>query len=356
MAGSRRSPVLSDEWRGANDTNNANDHSVRDNHGHHQNNHHPREPRRHRERGRDRNRERERRSRPKDASLDRPSRSSPPPSRAFPHRGREGPPHKRRGGFPFGNNNPTHARGSPGPFPEDYRSSHRNPEQQRLPPWETDGATAREPRRDASPSTPPPSKRKRTRSPSPRRPHHQSSHPPQHGRHPRNQPKHGEGFGRGFSKRGRFAGRGRFGRGGGAPRRGRDWRRNEPRRVNSSPGRDSVSPVRGRDSLSPPGGWSRSPRPDDQLDRDFRQRSTSRHSSRSADSRYSTYSRRNSVGDMAMNSTRPQGRPPPMDSADSHYSKSPQYMASNKSYEGSPRSTSPYSSRSAQAPYHGQQG
>lgn len=347
--------MLSDEWRGANDTYERN---VRDSHGQH----HPREPR-HRERGRDRNRER--RSRPKDTGSDRPLRS-PPPSRAFPHPSREGGPPKRRG---FSFNNTSNARGSPGPGPDNFKGG---------------GVTDRESRRDASPSTPPPSKRKRTRSPSPRRPHHPSAHFQQR-RQPRNYPKNGEGFGRGgFPKRGRFAGRGRFSRGG--PRRGRDRQRNEPRRVGSPQGRDSVSPARGRDSLSP-GGWSRSSRPDDYLDRDFRQRSTSLHSTRSVDSRYS---RRESAGDMAMNSARPPTRPaadyarspsrspsgdgnmfslrasdqgnphsrPPRSRFDTRqYSKSPQYMTSNKSYEGSPpRSASPYSSRSAQAPYNGQQG
>ena len=364
MAGSRRSPVLKDDWRAA--ANDTGDHHRR----------RPHQSRPYRDRGRERYRERDRPPRPKDNGLDRPFRS-PPPSRAFPHPGREAP-HKHRG---FPSNDAPSPRGSPGPPPDELMESRRNFNHPRFSqssdhpdfrPWE---ATEREPWRDDSPSAPPPSKRKRTRSPSsPRRPYHRTSNP----RHPRHNPRHGEGFDRGFSKRGRFSTRGRAGRGSFPPRgRGRRGRGGSFR------GRDSLSPGRGRDSLSPPRGWSRSPYPEDHPEGDFRRRSMSRHSTQSGHSRVSAYSRRDSV-----DSTRPRrpgmddfARSPsprrPISSFDadnasasgdgdanirasnqrSRPPRSPQYMKSNNSYQGSPRSASPYSGRGwgGQRPYHGEQ-
>lgn len=372
MAG-RRSPVLRDQWRNANDTI---DHGGQ----------RPRESRPYRDRGRERHRVRERPPRPKDSGSNR-SQRSPPPSRAFPHPGRQGP-HVHRD-LPF---NTSSARGSPGPSPGGFKESRMNsrrfsqssdyPDSR---PWE---ASERDFRRDESPSAPP-SKRKRTRSPSPRRPPHRPSRSHHHGRHPRPPPKRGEGFDRGFPfpKRGRFPGRGRPGRG-----RGRDRRRNDFRRVGSPLPRDSLSPVRGRDSFSPRE-WSRSPHPEDRSERDFRHRSTSRHSTQSRDSRYSASSRRDFRSDTEMNSARPMGSPSPLrpvpnfdgDNASAsgdgdasardafpphgmnprsrpswahvdtrQDSRSPQYMASGNSYQGSPRSA--YSGRGGWGGHHGQQG
>lgn len=366
MAGSRRNPVLRDEWSAAN---NASDHDRQ----------RPRHSRPYnRDRGRDKHRERDRPPRPKYGGSDRPLRS-PPPSRAFAHPGRDGP-HKSRD-LPID----TPSARSPGPsesgrnigFRRFSQSSADHPDYR---PWEAE----KEPRRDDSPSSPPPSKRKRTRSPSPGRPQNRPPHPP---RHPRHHRKHGEGFDRGPfpPKRGRFPGRGRGGRG--PPRRGRDRRRNDFGRV-GSPVRDSLSPGRGRDSFSPPPRrWSRSPHPEDEFERDYRHRSMSRHSTRSVNSRVSTLSHRDSRDDLEMNSTRPMrlnfdsaGSPSPSrpgPDADNasvsgdgdaprsrtfkplvdarHFETSPQYTTSN-----SPRPTSPYSLGrgpwGGQPPYNGQQG
>lgn len=387
MAGSRTSPVLRDQWRTASDAK------------HHRNRDRPRPRGSRRDRGRGRPSDRGRFHPSRESGPDRLSRSSPP-SRPFPDNGPEEPPSVRNP-----SPGPLLSRGSPGPHPgakddqgihpsrlalvTDYQDlERRNP----LPPT---GPVDR--RRDYSPSGHPP-KRKRTRSPSPRsrrrnHPHHS---------------KHGPGD-RHFShkKRGRFSGRGRAGRR--SPRRGRDWREDEPDHLD----RRSRSPLRGGEAYTPPPRSSRSPHPDDLPERDSRYRSASPRSFSGA-SRLSPFSRRNSKGEQSMNPTRPiqsivddsarsPSPPRPIPSFDAdissvhpdreagiretfpmhgmrgseaygnqrprhrahadtrHHASSPQYVTSADSFHGSPPPTSPYSgARGGRGgrggSYHGQHG
>lgn len=270
MAGSRRSPVLRDQWTTASD---AKHHSNRDRH-------RPRGPRRDRGRGKPSDR-----GRPltRDSGFERPSRS-PPPSRSFPTA--PDAPRNRRDSSP----RPSNARDSPGPHPGPNDGHGIHPQRLSLVNYQDlerhnplPGPAPFDRRRDDSPSGPPP-KRKRTRSPSPR------------SRRPNRPPKRG-GPDRGFSHKkrgGRFLGRGRGGRG--SPRRGRDRRESgfDTHR------RRSRSPRGGKYS---PGRSSRSPFPEDFPERGHRYRSTSVHSFSEA-SRFSPPSRRDSRGDQSMNPTR----------------------------------------------------
>ncbi|KAL2811346.1 hypothetical protein BJX63DRAFT_277785 [Aspergillus granulosus] len=279
MAGSRRSPVLRDEWRGAPETP---DQPGRDKHSR------PRGS--HRDRGRDRFRDRDRRRRPKDSRPDHSSRSPPP--RSFPNiddepqyrevsdiapsRGSPGPPHHENNAGKKSNRHTT---------PE--HSDYRGPESHMR-------TVDRGYRREDSPSAPP-SKRKRTRSPSPG-----FSHPPSHPRgHPSRQ---GDDFDRALShnkRRGRAPGRGRPSRRP-SPRRGRDRKKSEGGRRNSSRPRHSRSPGWEEDPYIHPSRRPPSPYPEDDFDHGSRHRSPSRHSAGTMDSRPSAFSRRGSRGDSTM--------------------------------------------------------
>ncbi|KAI9041738.1 putative protein kinase [Aspergillus affinis] len=393
MAGSRRSPVLREQWRTTGDTRDQRDRER----------HRPRGS--HRDRGgKHGNRDRDRRRRPpKDGRPGLPFRSPPP--RSFPHPDDD----ERRPPRDF-SPGAASARGSPGPSQSEIKhgqkpSFHRSPRQgepsdlDHIRPREAERPTERDYRRDDSPSAPPP-KRKRTRSPSPGGPPRHPSHPSH--RYP------GDDFDRGFpfKKRGRFPGRGRSGRR--SPRRGRERRKNEGGRRPSSPRpRRSKSPIRGGKSFNPRRRFH-SPRPEDDIEEGSRYRSVSRHSVQSGDSRFSYGSRRDSI---TMNPGRPArsmtddsfrspspSRPvpsfnadyapapadgdalreshgrrpsdaqggqhsrPPRPHADSRqYSASPQYVTPTNSYHGSPQPKSPYSTgrggwNGPQRSYHGQSG
>ncbi|KAL2845993.1 hypothetical protein BJX68DRAFT_128602 [Aspergillus pseudodeflectus] len=355
MAGSRRSPVLRDEWRGAPE---AGDQPGRDKHSR------PRGS--HRDRGRDRFRDRDRRRRPKDSRPDHSSRS--PPSRSF-----SGP-----------NDEPQHRevldidphRGSPGPSHPENRTSqksnrHTSPELKDYRGHESHMRIVdREFRREDSPA--PASKRKRTRSPSPGPGHHPSN--------PRGPPsRQGEDFDRNWShskRRGRVPGRGRPSRRP-SPRRGRDHRNSEGGRRDSSRLGHSRSPGWEEDPYLHPSRRPHSPYPEDDFGKGSRHRSPSRHSAGTMASRPSAFSRRGSRDDSTMYPSRSG-----MDS--SHKSPSPSRQGSNQgadlggpkarnpqrrrpsrspanSYHGSTRSTSPYSAgrggRSGQQPPpHGHHG
>lgn len=358
MAGSRRSPVLRDQWRTAGDAK------------HHRNRDRQRPRGSRRDRGRGRPNDRRRPPSENEPDLNHPTRS-PPPSRPFPPSGPEES-HGLRGPSP----GPPMPRDSPGPHPGgDDQGIHPSrlafvtatQELERRNPLPPTGPSDR--RRDHFLSGPPP-KRKRTRSPSPR------------GRR-RNHPKHGGDRNFPSKKRGRFSGRGRPGRR--SPRRGRDRREDESVYFD----RSSRSP-HGGNRYTPPRPSSRSPAPDDFPERDSRYRSASPHSFSGA-SRGSPLSRRNSKGDLSMNSTRPfqsvddsarspsPPRPIPSFDADvpsihpdresgmrdgfpththsnqrprshrSHidtrpHASSPQYVTPGDSHHGTPQPTSPYSS------------
>ncbi|KAL2846128.1 hypothetical protein BJY01DRAFT_176865 [Aspergillus pseudoustus] len=283
MAGSRRSPVLRDEWRGAPE---APDQPGRDRHSR------PRGS--YRDRGRDRFRDRDRRRRHKDYRPNHSSRSPPPRS------------------FPGLDNEPQHRevsdiappRGSPGPsHPENHTSQksnrHTTPEFNDYRGPESQMRTVdRDYHREDSPSAPP-SKRKRTRSPSPG-----LSHPPSHPRG--HQSRQGEDLDRTWShskRRGRASGRGRPSRRP-SPRRGRDRRKNEGGRRNSSRPRHSRSPGWEEDPYMHPSRRPHSPYPEDDFDRTSPHRSLSRHSAGTMDSRPSAFSRRGSRGDSTMHPAR----------------------------------------------------
>ncbi|GMF72978.1 unnamed protein product [Aspergillus oryzae] len=393
MAGSRRSPVLSDQWRASSNTTDQRDRERHRSRGSH------------RDRGRERYRERQRRRRPKGGRPDHPGRSPPP--RSFAQADNEE--HRSHREFSPGT---ASARVSPGPPPSDFQprqnfGRHSSPKPTEYPDLDSHHTLEvarpieRDYRRDQSPSAPPPSKRKRTRSPSPGPyPRHSIQEPP---RHPYSKP--GDDSERGFPHkrgRGRFPGRGRSGRR--SPRRGRDRRKDEGGRRNSSRQRHSKSPIRGAKSYNHPRRRLHSPHPEDDIGREPRHRSVSRHSAESVGSRLSIVSRRESI---TMTSTRPiqsadnplrsPSPPQPIPSFDvdttsalvdgdvpresvsmhgmrasdardtkssnprSHldtrqYSTSPQYVTPSNSYHGSPQSTSPYSGgrggRNGQQPPH----
>ncbi|KAJ5689265.1 hypothetical protein N7462_003657 [Penicillium macrosclerotiorum] len=285
MAGSRRSPVLRDQWNGDPD----------------------REPRdRDRRRGRGSNRDRGRQR-----YRDRGGRHSRPNDRHFDYRARSPPARASRFGpdsshdsadYPLDRSPPP--RGSPGPvgFHENRRSD--NPRPSSSTDWNTnpsrsaDNKESQGFRRDESPF-PPSSKRKRTRSPSPRGQRGHFSH-----RRP-SFASHGERRDRSpsYKSRGRFPGRGAGRRR--SPRRGRD-RRGKDNRHSDIPRPDkSRSPVRDRGFHPSPDRRSRSPSAG-YSDRDsrYRSRSLSRHSGRSIGSRASVFSFQ-SRGDDGISSNRP---------------------------------------------------
>ncbi|KAJ5795192.1 hypothetical protein N7457_001791 [Penicillium paradoxum] len=276
MAGSRRSPVLRDQWSADPD---------RD----------PRAMDRRRgrgsgrDRGRSRGRDRGRGQRPNNRNFDRSGRSPPRASRFGPDSSHD-----------LGDFAPDRSpRGSPAPpnFHNNRRPDSNVPasptgDWNAHPPGHFE-RQAPGPRREESPGGPP-SKRQRTRSPSPRG--RWGPLPPSRP----NYPKYGEGRDRSpsFKKRGgRTQGRGAPRRR--SPRRGRDRRGRDRRRPDiPRPG----SPVHDRGFHPSPD--RRSPGGDNYSDHGSHYRSNSRHSVRSANSRFSASSRR-SRRDSAMNSSRP---------------------------------------------------
>ncbi|CAG8001288.1 unnamed protein product [Penicillium olsonii] len=284
MAGSRRSPVMRDQWNA--------DHE-RD----------PRDGERRRgrgsgrDRGRGRGRDRGRPHRPNNRNFDRPGRSPPRASRFGPDSSHD------LGDFaPEG----SHHQGSPVPpnFQQNRRTDSTRPVSS-AGDWNAhpSGPFDREPpafRRAESPNGPP-FKRQRTRSPSPggRR----GPMPPQ-----RPYPQHGEARDRSPSYRkrgGRNQGRGAPRRR--SPRRGRDRRGKDRRRPEfPRPGR-SRSPIHDRGFHHSPEGRSRTPGGDNfndnYSDRGSHYRSSSRHSVQS-NSRFSATSH-NSRRNSTMNSFRP---------------------------------------------------
>ncbi|KAJ5562970.1 hypothetical protein N7461_001731 [Penicillium sp. DV-2018c] len=278
MAGSRRSPILRDQWSADPD---------RD----------PRERERRRGRGpgrdrggRNRGRDRGRPFRPNNRNYDRPGRSPPRASRF-------GPDSHDLGGLAPNRSPP---RGSPGSSNvHNDRPRDSNISVSAAGDWNANAGPFDRvpgPRRDESPSGPP-SKRQRTRSPS------------THGRRgplppPRsNYPKYVEGRDRSpsFKKRGgrtRGAPRRR------SPRRGRDRRGKERHRPDMSRTGRSVSPGRERGFHPSLDRRSRSPSGDNYSDHGSHLRSDSRHSVRSANSRYPTSPRR-TRRDSEMSTSRP---------------------------------------------------
>jgi CTD kinase subunit alpha len=388
MAESRNSPLLRDQWSTPIDTRDQRDRGRQRPRGSN------------RERGRDRFRDRERRRRSK-ANAPIPPLRSPPPSRGHPQSELGGPRSYRE-------SSPKNAspRGSSGlqysePRQRQNQDRHRFAEPHLL---EAERATGRDYRRDNSPSAPPPFKRKRTQSPSPGGPY-----PPQQDSiHHRPPSERFDEFDPGYphKKRGRFPGRGRARRR--SPRRGRDRRRKESDRF-----KGSNSPPRGPRSQRNPRERYSSPEPAGDIDREYRHRSTSRHSVHSAGSRFSATSRQSSRIDATMNprpiqsamdsSFRSPSPPRPIPSFDaestgappdgdsnargtlsfhgqralnanntqrshpsrphvdtSQYSTSPKYGPSSNSYQGSPQSTSPHPAGrgglSGQSPYTRPQG
>ncbi|KAL4903401.1 hypothetical protein BDW74DRAFT_39845 [Aspergillus multicolor] len=331
MAGSHRSSVLKDQWRGSGD--------VGDQRGRER----PSRPRgSHRDRGRDRFRDQDRyhHHRPKDDRPDHSSRSPPP--RSFP--GPDSKPHHRD----F-STNVSSTRASPGPSHSEIRSS-QNPNRLHSP--ELTGqrdpnthmrSTDRDYRREDSPSAPP-SKRQRTHSPPPngfqgRPPTHPRGAPPRHGFDYDRGPPYSRGRG------GRPPGRGRPGRRP-SPRRGRDRRKHESGPRDLSRHRHSRSPDW---EDKPPMQYKRryhSPRPDES-DRNPFPRSPSRVSAGTLDSKTSALSRRGSKGDIAMHPP-PSPSRPSLDRAtdaghvvrNSHRNRASRSPAN--SYHGSTRSSSPY--------------
>ncbi|KAJ5759751.1 hypothetical protein N7520_006907 [Penicillium odoratum] len=367
MAGSRRSPVLRDQWSADPD---------RDAHF--------RDSRRgrgsHRDRGRNRHRDRGRPSRPNpnEHRFDYPARSPP----ASTHMSHLGPDSSFAPGDSALSRSPP--RGSSGPSPGFYEN--RRPDQNRHPspgdwndhPSGTMNGGGPGFRRDDSPSGPP-SKRKRTRSPSPRG--QRGPFPPR--RSSFSKPGDRRDRSPSYKNRGgRFPGRGGPRRR--SPRRGRGDRRGKDRRRSDLPRLDrdrSRSPMRGRGYHPSPERRSRPPSGDGYSDRGsrYRSRSLSRHS---AGSRRSLHSIPVPV-DEGMNSVLPSrsvsGRSPsprPIPSFDDsqrgtlpihgmrqsdvpnkqrrrsrphidpqHYSASPQFT-STSSCHGSPPPTSPSGGRS----------
>ncbi|KAJ5536464.1 hypothetical protein N7513_009650 [Penicillium frequentans] len=366
MAGSRRSPVLRDQWSADPD---------RDSHA--------RDTRRgrgsHRDRGRNRHRDRGRPSRPNERHFDYPPRSPPTSTRMS----RFGPDSSfGPGGDSTFNRSPP--RGSPGPSPR-FQDTRR-PDQDRPSSsgdWNNHLSGAMNGggpgfRRDDSPSGPP-SKRKRTRSPSPRGQH--GPFPPRRSSFA----KPGDRRDRSPSYKnrgGRFQGRGGPRRR--SPRRGRGDRRGKDRRRSDIPRLDrdrSRSPVRGRGYHPSPDRRSPPPSGDGHSDRGSRylSRSVSRHSAGSrrsthnqlvpGDEGMSTILPSRSVGDDFGRSPSPRpipsfddsqrGAPPMHEMRQSdvpnkpgrrsrphlepqQYSTSPQFTSAS-SYHGSPPPVSPHS-------------
>ncbi|KAJ6131953.1 hypothetical protein N7471_007168 [Penicillium samsonianum] len=283
MAGSRTSPVLRDQWSADPDR------DPRD-----------RERRRGRgsgrDRGRNRGRDRGRPYRPNNRNFDRPGRSPPRASRFGPDSSHD-----------LGDFAPDRSPRRGSPPPPKFHNSRRLDSTQPVSSagdWtaHTSGPFDREAapglRRDES-STGPPQKRQRTRSPSPRG--GRGPLPPQ-------RPNYSDNWdirdrSPSFKKRGgRNQGRGAPRRR--SPRRGRDRRGKDRRRPEiPRPGR-SRSPVHERGFHHSPDRRSRTPGGDNYSDHGSHYRSNSRHSVRSATSRYSESSRR-SRRDSAMNTNRP---------------------------------------------------
>ncbi|CAP96522.1 Pc21g16250 [Penicillium rubens Wisconsin 54-1255] len=376
MAGSRTSPVLRDQWNADPDR------DPRD-----------RERRRGRgsgrDRGRNRGRDRGRPYRPNNRNFDRSGRSPPRASRFGPDSSHD------LGDFAPDRSPP---RGSPPP--RNFHNGRRLDSTQPMPStgdWNahSSGPFDREApgfRRDEV-STGPPQKRQRTRSPSPRggrgplpppRPNYSDNWDIRDRSPPSFKKRGGRNQGRGAPRRR-------------SPRRGRDRRGKDRRRPDiTRPGR-SRSPIHERGFHPSPDRRSRTPGGDNYSDHGSHYRSNSRHSIRSATSRYSESSRR-SRRDSAMNTNRPiqsvvddtarsPSPPRPIPSLDSdnfgeHSTHSrdelpmhamprrrpsrphldtrpyatPQNATSTGSYHGSPQPPSPYSARggwSAQPPYPG---
>ncbi|KAL4929665.1 putative protein kinase [Aspergillus undulatus] len=336
MAGSHRSPVLKDERRRSGDA--IDQRSLET--------HRPRGS--HRDRGRDRYRDRDHHHRPKES---RPGRSRSPPPRSFP--GPDNEPRHRD----FSTN--AFTRESPGPSHRERRATQRPNRLHSPEPLDYHGSdvpmrpTDKDYRREDSPSAPP-SKRKRTRSPSPRG---FKSQPPTH---PRGAPlRRGHPFDRGLphSKRGgRPPDRGRPSRRP-SPRRGRDRRKHEGGPRDSSRPRRSRSPDWER-----PGRRAHSPHLDDEVERRSYQRSPSRHSAATLDSRPSALSRRGSKGDVTMYPPTSPSRSNLDQDIGGRGARAPLRRRSrspDNSYHGSTRSSSPNSitkgGRSGQPPsHHGQ--
>lgn len=367
MAGSPRSPVLREEW-GARDA------KV------------PENRERHRGRGSRRDRGRGRYS---ERGRYPPRGHGRGPSCSFPNGRRESYHRDHSPG-------PSMPRPSPGPRSEfredktnDPRASlagyHQNLERHNPLP----GAGPVDHRSDRSPPGPPPPKRKRTRSPSTRRDHRN---------HHRG---HEDGLDRRFPHRGRgrFPGRGRSGRR--SPTGGRGRRGGESDRFYKHPRRPR-SPYRGGKPYSSPRYSPRSPLPEDLPESDYRYRSPS---VRSPSWGSTPFSRRNSGGDLGMNTIRPSqqivderpSRPIPSydpdgpngrdseetstreafrpngmrasESGGNHrsrphrphidsqqFSASPQYGTPTSSYRDSPQPTSPYPTGRGGNPYRGHHG
>lgn len=297
MAGSRRSPVLRDQWRATSDTRDPRDREK----------HRPRGS--YRDRGRDKFRDRERRRRPKEGRPDDELPLRSPPPRPFPP-----PPHHEPRQHRDLSPSTVSARGSPGHPHSEFHPGRKLGRDRSPLPADYPGLESRRSleaentndrghhRRDHSPSAPPPFKRKRTRSPSPSG----FDQPPTRPSHRYPPSNHSDDLDRGLpsNRRGRFATRGRSGRRP-SPRRGRDRRPPGGRRPISPRPRRSRSPVRGGKSYAYPRRRFHSPLPEDELENEPRYRSPSRHSVQSGDSRLSIASRRNSLGDPTMNSARP---------------------------------------------------
>ncbi|KAJ5851349.1 uncharacterized protein N7529_010734 [Penicillium soppii] len=285
MAGSRRSPVLRDQWSADQERE-------------------PRDGERRRgrgsgrDRGRGRGRDRGRPHRPNNRNFDRPGRSPPRASRFGPDASHD------QGDFAP---ELPHPQGSPGPpnFQNNRRTDSNRPSSS-AGDWNAHPSASfdREApvfRRDQSPNGPP-SKRQRTRSPSPRG--YRGPLPPQRS----NFTNYGEGRDRSpsFRKRGgRNQGRGAPRRR--SPRRGRDRRGKDRRRPDfPRPGR-SRSPVHDREFHPSPDRRSRTPGGenygDNYSDHGSHYRSNSRHSVQS-NSRFSISSH-TSRHDPAMIPTRP---------------------------------------------------
>ncbi|KAL4804903.1 hypothetical protein BDV18DRAFT_22749 [Aspergillus unguis] len=315
MVGSHRSPALKDQWR---DSGDAGDQRFREQH------------------------------RPRGSQLDRGrgifrGRNYRRPSKAK-HSSRSPPPRS----FSSLNNEPQHRdpltniasnRGSPGPSHLQSRSSLKpnsiNSPEIMGPRGHDSHArpSDRDYRRENSPSAPP-SKRKRTRSPSP---NGFRSRPPTH---PRGAPpRHDFDRGHPHRRRGGPPGRGRGNTRRPSPRRGRDRRKHEGGPRESSRSRFSRSP--GWDDQPPlhPTRRIHSPRPDDEMERGSYNRSPSRHSAGTLDSKPSALSRRESRGDVTMHAP----TSPSRHNSDRHAPRGRPSRSPVNSYHGSTRSNSPYS-------------
>lgn len=189
MAGSRRSPLLRDQWRAAKDPEDRERDRDRDTA---------------RDRGRDRHRDPKPHRRHWETRSERRTRS-PPPSRRGVLSDRD-PPRRHRDPSPdtVAHRRPLASRDSVSREERHPGARHASPASRRAPApdsrdvrrsrlLEEEQAPRRHSRRDDSP-TPPPSKRKRTRSPSPRahRHHHHHHHHHSHHHHSRHSPSRGD--------------------------------------------------------------------------------------------------------------------------------------------------------------------